>query len=153
MKLYVHREGKLEPEVAEVDDATPLREALGLEKGESVLREDGDALDADAKAADAGLSDGDHVFAGQGKKVTVVVNFNGEVREEKFPPSQRVERVFRWAVSKKGFELSDEDAAEHTFAVAATGAQPEFDAHVASLPRDDGGRVVLNLIPKHRYEG
>lgn len=153
MRIYLHREGRLEPEVVEAPETATLAEVLGEVADDVVfLREDDDhAFQAGATLATAGIADRSHVFAGKKAKVDVAVQFNGVTHTRTFSSSTRIERVFKWAV--KEFDLSRGDAAEHTLSVAATGAIPPGDALIGSLPQDAAGHLLLSLVPKHRYEG
>lgn len=156
MKVYVHREAQADAEAVEVSGDMSLSEALGAGDGSSlaVLLEDSeDALDLALRLEEAGVEDRAHVFVGARQRILVEVMYNGETRQKKFSASTRVERVFRWASGKNGFDLDRADAAEHTLALCSTGEVPAQDVHLGSLDVDTPGRVCFTLIPKHRFEG
>lgn len=153
-RIYVHSEGRREPEIADVPGSTTLADLIDSAAGVVVLAEDGDIeFDLDLSIEEAGLKDRGHVYAGRRAKIAVEVNFNGDVREHEFSASTRVERVFKWAVGKQAFDLSKEDAAEHTLSICATGEVPPRDVHLGALDGETPGRVCFNLIPKQRFEG
>jgi hypothetical protein len=153
MRIYVHKLGQYDAEAVETEAHAVLAAALEVEDGEAVLLEDAeDVLDVDLSFADAGVSDRAHVFKGGPKRVEVEVNFNGELRTNQFSASTRIAGVFKWAVGKHGFDLSDEDAAEHALALS-NGTMPPSDTHVGSLDDATPGHLRLALVPKHRYEG
>jgi hypothetical protein len=156
MKVYVHREGVLEPDAIEVTAETTVADLAGEQgaDGVVVLREDDhEALDFELLLTQAGIEDRVHLFAGKVQRLAVEVHFNGVAKQDQFSASQRVEKVFNWAVGKKGFDLSKADAAEHTLALCASGEVPAADVLIGSLPQERPGHLCFNLIPKHRFEG
>ena len=62
------------------------------------------------------------------------------------------ERVFDWAVSKRGFGLTPTDAAEHVLQITGTNVQPDLADHIGSFV-DKRCVVSLSLVPKIRNEG
>ncbi len=156
MRIYIHKEEQLEPELVEVDDATTVRDAVAqaVEDVEVVFIEDEEEeVDLTLALSAAPIADRGHVFAGKRRRVEVEVQFNGAVETKRFVASARVRRVFKWATGKKVFDLSQADAAEHTLALCASGEIPPEDAHLGSLRTDKPGELCFNLIPKHRFEG
>jgi hypothetical protein len=154
IRIYVHRAGQVEPNAVDAATNAPLGELLGEADGAIVLREDEeDELDLGRPVASSGLRDRDHVHVGKRAKITVEVAFNGESIEDTFPASARVDRIFRWATGKHGFDLDKADAAEHTLALCGTDTVPPGDAHIGSLDDATPGRVCFSLIPKQRFEG
>jgi hypothetical protein len=153
MRIYLHREGRLEAEVVEAPETATLADLLGeAADGVLFLREDDDmAFKADVTLARAGIADRSHVFAGKKGKIDIEVQFNGVTHSREFSASTRVEQVFKWAAEE--FNLSKGDAAEHTLSVAATGDIPAGDVLIGSLPQDPAEHLLFSLVPKHRYEG
>jgi hypothetical protein len=155
IRVYIHEEGRHDPDFIDTQFGAEVGVALEIDGGSEtfVLLEDEDepidlALTFDA----AGIGDRKHVFRGKRKRVAVTILFNGERRKHEFSASTRVKRVFRWATSEHGFDLSDADAAEHTLALPDN-TIPASDAHIGSLDDATPGHVEFRLIPKHRYEG
>lgn len=156
MKIYVHRDGHPEPDGLDTSPSAVLGEALGQADGAvalALLEDSDELLDLAVSAEAAGVPDKAHVFAGTRQRVAVEVLYNGESREHEFSSSTRVERVFKWTVSEKGFHLSHADAAEHTLALCADGRVPGDDEHLGSLDAETPGKVCFMLIAKHRFEG
>jgi hypothetical protein len=152
MRIYVHREGRAEPEAVAVSGEVAVAEAVGPGV-EVVLVEDSDELlDLTVTLQEAHVADRDHLFAGARHRIEVEVTYNGE-RAREFSSSARVERVFEWAVGPEGFNLSHADAIEHQLALCATQEVPAPDVHIGSLPEDRPGHLCFDLIPKHRHEG
>jgi hypothetical protein len=85
-------------------------------------------------------------------KVEVVVRFNGEDAQRRFPPSATVERVHRWA-ARRAFGLSPRDAAEHVLQIQGTTLWPDRDVHIGTLTEGKTCAVTFNLVPRKRVEG
>lgn len=86
------------------------------------------------------------------RRVNVTVRFNGEDEARRFPPSATVERIHRWA-TRRAFEMSPRDAAEHLLQVYDTTVRPDRDVHVGTLTGGDVCAVTFNLVPRKRVEG
>jgi hypothetical protein len=155
MRIYLHREKQLEAEAVDIPESATLAELLGEPaEGWVFLREDDeDALAPDQTLAKANVQDRSHIFAGKVRHLSVEVQFNGASKDREFPASAKVQRVFRWAVGNRGFDLDKADAAEHILSVAQAGDIPAPDVLIGSLPRDRPGHLLFNLVPKQRYEG
>jgi hypothetical protein len=153
MRIYVHTEEKPDPEALEPSPQDTIGAALEPQAEEIVLLEDhDDPLEQSLSLEDAGIGDRAHVFRGRKHRILVVVDYNGEERSREFTASAPVERVFRWAVGEEGFDLTSQDAAEHTLALSDESI-PAEDVHIGSLPESGQGRLVFALVPKHRFEG
>lgn len=85
-------------------------------------------------------------------KVAVTVRFNGENEARHFPPSATVERVRRWA-TRRAFELSPVDAAEHVLQLQNSTARPDRDIHIGTLAENGTCMVAFDLVPSKRVEG
>jgi len=156
MKIYVHREHKLEADAIEVEPTTTVAEAIdvGADDEVVVLLEDQDeAIELAASLEDAGIGDRAHVFVGRRKRVHAEVTFNADSIKREFSASTRVGRVFRWATGKHGHDLSQADAAEHILSLCADGSVPADDVHLGALDDATPGEVCFMLIPKQRFEG
>jgi hypothetical protein len=155
MRIYLHREGRSEAEAVEAPPAARLVELLEQPDEDCLflLEDDDNELKPELTLAEAKVEDRSHLFVGKIAKLAVEVQFNGTAKSREFAASTKVERVRRWAVGKEGFDLDRTDAAEHTLSVAQTGEIPPSDVLIGSLPRDRPGHLLLNLVPKHRFEG
>lgn len=155
MRIYVHTENGHEVQAVDVSEGSAIAAALAVTGADvAILLEDADdELDGGKTFGETRVANRSHVFVGRRRRVDVVVSYNGDRREREFGPNARVDRVFRWATGKKGFELSREDAAEHTLSVIPGNVIPPGDAHLGSLDDATPGRLTFALIPKHRYEG
>ncbi|HEX3432979.1 MAG TPA: hypothetical protein VHT25_02855 [Solirubrobacteraceae bacterium] len=153
MRIYVHTEEKLDPDLVEALAESALGAAVELQDGEHVLLEDSEEpLDSSASLEGLGVQDRAHVFRGRRHRLLVTVEFNNESYSREFGAAARVERVFRWAVGKHAFDLDPQDAAEHTLALPDESIPPE-DVHIGSLSEPEEGRLRFLLVPKHRFEG
>lgn len=152
-ELYVHRRGDPRVTLVDVDIAATVETALGIGSGELVGVEDSDAeIDISLTIAAAGLRHRGHVHAGRCRKVETEVTHNSVAKEHTFQPSTRIERVFEWAISKRGFNLTPTDAAEHELLLSGTSIKPDPSDHVGSFVGDDC-TVNFSLVPKIRNEG
>jgi hypothetical protein len=152
IRIYIHREGRIETEAVEVAPETRLTEAVTAEPGAVALLEDAaELLPLDAAITEAGIEDRAHVFTGHREKLLVEVIFNAQTISESFPASTRVEHVFKWATKVIG--MSKDDAAEHTLSMCTTGEIPAEDTHIGELDTQGTGTLCFTLIPKHRFEG
>jgi hypothetical protein len=153
MRIYIHSEGKVDPDVLEVDPDAATATALELTEDERALLEDEEVpLDPAQTLEDAGVGERAHVFRGKRHKVEVTVEYNGDTHSREFGASARIERVFQWAVGKHAFDLDQQDAAEHMLALPDESVPPE-DAHIGSLPEPEPGKLLLLLVAKERFEG
>lgn len=152
-ELYLHRRGDPRVALLDVDTAATVETALGLGDGELVWAEDSDTeIDVSMTVSAADLRHRGHVHAGRCRKVETEVTHNSVAKQHTFPPSTRIERVFEWAVSKRGFNLTPTDAAEHELVVSGTSIKPDPSDHVGSFVGDDCA-VAFSLVPKIRNEG
>jgi hypothetical protein len=153
MRIYIHTEQKVDPDVLEVDGNATVAAALELGEGEVALLEDEEApLDATASLSASGARERTHLFRGRRQKIDVSVEYNGDTHAREFPASARVHRVLEWAVGKQAFDLDPQDAAEHMLALPDESVPPE-DAHIGSLPEPEPGKLLLQLVAKERFEG
>lgn len=152
-ELYVHRRGDPRVALLGVDSAATVEAALGIGRGELIWAEDSDAeIDVTLTIAAAGLRHRGHVHIGRCRKVETEVTHNSVATDRTFQPSTRIERVFEWAVSKRGFNLTPTDAAEHELMLSGTSIKPDPSDHVGSFVGDDC-TVAFSLVPKIRNEG
>lgn len=155
IRVYIHEEGRHDPDSVDTRIGAEVGIALEVDRdGETfvLIEDEEDAIDLALTFGDAGIGDRKHLFRGKRKRVAVTILFNGERRKHEFSASTRVNRVFHWATGEHGFDLSDADAAEHTFALPDN-TIPASDVHIGSLDDATPGHVEFRLIPKHRYEG
>lgn len=86
------------------------------------------------------------------RQVAVVVRFNGEEANRRFPPSATIARVHRWA-ARRAFVLSPRDAAEHVLQIQGTTTRPDRDVHIGTLTEGSVCAVAFDLVPRKRVEG
>jgi hypothetical protein len=156
MKIYIHRSGQEHPDAVEAPPETALGELLAEGDGAvtiAQLEDDDTPLELTATVQSTGLQDRAHLFAGARQRIAVEVVYNDETHEHEFSASTTVRRAFQWAVGEHAFDLSPEDAVEHTLALCSTGVVPAEDVHLGSLDAETPGQVCFMLIPKHRFEG
>ena len=165
-EIEVFLQGESIPEIAlvrvrsdgRVSDLLTAAGAGGLalpDQSEAVvlLEDESEPLALDAHLTVVGVRNRARVHVHRCRRVEVTVNFNGDERSETFPPSATVARVKRWAVSKRGFDLNEVDAAEHLLQVCGSSVRPDEDTHIGTLFQSPRCDVCLDLVPKQRVEG
>lgn len=86
------------------------------------------------------------------RRVEVAVRFNGEEAKRHFPPSATVDRVHHWA-TRRAFEMTPRDAAEHLLQLQGSTVRPDRDVHIGTLTDADTCTVAFDLVPRKRVEG
>ena len=153
IELYVHRPAEERIEVREIKRTVTVGEAIVIREGERVWLEETEAeMDTATTVIEAELRHRSHVHVNRCTRVKTSVTFNGVTKEREFHVSTRIERVFDWAVSKKGFNLTPTDATEHTLQVTGTTIQPDAGDHIGSFVKDHC-TVSFGLVAKIRNEG
>lgn len=152
-ELYVHRRGEVRVTLVNVETDVTIATAVGIDEGESVWMEETEAeLDVAMTIAEAGIPHRGKVHVGRCRKVRTKVTYNGATKEHSFHPGAKVERVFDWAVSDHGFDLTPTDAVDHELQISGTSIKPDASDHVGSFV-DDHCAVAFSLVPKIRNEG
>lgn len=152
-ELYVHRPSEPRVELVTVEITETVAVALGVGDDEAVWLEDTEIeVDVTMTIADAQLPHRGHVHVNRCRQVETAVTYNNESKQRRFHPSTRVQRVFDWAVSNKGFNLTPVDAAEHELKVAGSGVTPDPTDHIGSFVGEHCA-VAFNLVAKIRHAG
>lgn len=144
------------PQAGAVRDILTAARAAGLTAtdGVELSLEDADsAIDLDVPLAATPIRHRTRIHVHRCRRVVVKVTFNGVQKEETFRPAATVKRVKRWAVGKKGFDLSDVDAAEHVLQLSGSTERPDEDVHIGTLVTHPMCSVSFDLVPKIRVEG
>lgn len=150
MSLFLHSKNSLK--VAERDPQRTVADLLEAEDGEGDLwLEDADEpLAANTKLKD--IPSNSHVSRSRCTRVAATVKFNGESREERFPPGATVASVFAWATGNHGYDLPAGQRPKHTLVLCGTQTQPDKATHLSELVGEDC-TVCFDLAPKVRFEG
>jgi hypothetical protein len=152
-ELYIHRAGEDRVSLRAVDPGEKLATVASVGPDDHLWLEDVDEeIDANQSVRGAGLTHRGHLHVSRCRQVTVQVSYNGAAKDHRFRPAARIERVFDWAVSKRGFGLTPTDAAEHVLQITGTNVQPDLADHIGSFV-DKRCVVSLSLVPKIRNEG
>jgi hypothetical protein len=144
------------PNAGAVRDILTAARAAGLTAADGVelsLEDEESAIDLDVPIAATPISHRSRIHVHRCRKVTVKVTFNGIQKEETFRPAATVKRVKRWAVGKKGFDLSDVDAVEHVLQLSGSTERPDDDVHLGTLVTHPQCSASFDLVPKVRIEG
>lgn len=156
-KLYIHREGTLDPEIVEIDPSDTVRDLLtklGAGDEDRLWLEDNPkVLDDDRCIDDDEIPDRHHVHCGPVKEITVDVSFAGKSKRKQFPPSATVASVHQWATGPKGFDLPADQRPTHELVVRGTDDAVRGNVHIGSLVRRCEHEICLDLRPKERFEG
>jgi hypothetical protein len=153
LELFVHRPAEQRIEIREIERTITVAEAVNLADGERVWFEETETeIDTSISVVEAGLEHHGHVHVNRCHDVKTGVTYNGDTKEHTFHPATRIERVFDWAVSKKGFSLTPADATEHVLQVTGTTIQPDSHDHIGSFV-EEHCTASFGLVPKQRPQG
>lgn len=156
MELFLHTPGREHPELIEIEPAAAVRELLmvGTEPNGSVWIEEVDeVVDLDKTLEEAGIRHRHHVHRGRCHRVEVAVRFNGQRKEHPYGPGTTIKTVYQWASGPHGFALSPDQAAKHVLAVPGADQFLESGVHIGSLVSAESCEVILDLLPRDRFEG
>lgn len=144
------------PQAATVRDILTAASAAGLtavDAADLSLEDSESAIDLDAPIAATPIRHRSRIHVHRCRAVAVTITFNGIQKEETFRPAATIKRVKRWAVGKKGFDLSDVDATEHVLQLSGSADRPDEDVHLGTLVTHPQCSIALDLVPKVRIEG
>ena len=116
------------------------------------LEDAGKPLDPSVTLAVAGVDDLSHLHISHCKDVFVKVRYNGNSVEGRFSPAMTVAPIFKWATGPEGFKLTDNESAQHHFAVCGTQTGVDEAEHIGCLA-DEDGEVCVDLVPNDRFAG
>jgi len=152
--LFIHTPGNEHPEIINIEPTALVRELLtdDISGGQVWLTEVDQEIDLALTLEAAGIRPHHHVHRGVCHKVEVVVRFNGD-HEHTFGPATTIKSVEKWAFGPKVADLSREQAAKHVLAVPGSDHFLEDSVHVGSLVKPGSCKVVLDLLPRSRFEG
>ncbi len=153
IELFVHRPTEHRIEIREIQRTITVAEALDLADGERAwLEETETEIDVTVTVVESNLEHRGHVHVNRCHEVITKVTYNGVAKEHTFHSATRIERVFEWAVSKRGFNLTPTDATEHVLQITGTTIQPDVHDHIGSFVREHCS-VSFGLVPKIRPQG
>lgn len=154
MELFAHAAGKEHPEVIEIQATALVRELLagGDLDGRVWIEEADEEVSLDITVEQAGIRHHQHVHRGRCHLVEVIVRFNGD-HNHSYGPATTIKTVEKWAFGPEVAKFSPEQAAKHVLAVPGADHFLEGGVHVGSLVTAGSCRVVLDLLPRSRFEG
>lgn len=147
------------PKNGRVQDLIAIADEQGIRVGgesdpSGVFLEEGEnILPFEAALDEAGVRHRGHVHIHRVRHVEVTVNYNGRQETRTFTPAVTIGRVKKWAVSKKVFNLSEVDAAEHVLQIAGTNERSDEATHIGTLVTYPEHELHFDLVPKVRVEG
>ena len=155
MEVYRHSEGKRRPELIEIEATALVRELLIVKDGDDQIwiEEQEEAVDLDITLEAAGIHHRHHVHHGRCRTVDVQVRFNGERRARDFRQIATIRQVFDWATGPEAYNLTPEQKAKHVLALPGADHFLDWNVRVGSLVTAGTCEVVLDLLPKERFEG
>lgn len=137
-----------------VDPRKTVRE-FGIEcSGDQALvwLEDSEAPLAPERSLGAvGVTDRCHVHVSLCRTVAVKVRYHGKSIDSLVSPATSAAAIFEWAVSSKGFKLTDTEAAKHELVICGSEAEFAPPEHIGSIADDCS--VCLDLRPKEKFAG
>lgn len=154
MELFKHTAGTEGPDPIEIEATARVRELLvaTAPDGRVWVEEIDEEIDLDLTLEAAGIRHHHHVHCGHCARVEVVVRFNGSFEHE-YGPGTTIKKVERWAFGPDAANLSPEEAAKHVLAEPGADHFLEAGIHIGSLVKPGSCKVVLDLLPRSRFEG
>lgn len=154
MELFAHAAGNEHPELIEIQDTALVRELLAGQDpdGRVWIEEADEEVSLDITLEQAGIGHRHHVHRGRCRRVEVIVRFNGD-HDRSYGPATTIKTIEKWAFGPEVGKFSPEQAAKHVLAVPGADHFLEGGVHVGSLVTPGSCRVVLDLLPRSRFEG
>jgi EAL domain-containing protein (putative c-di-GMP-specific phosphodiesterase class I) len=154
MEILVHSPGSESPEVVELEGTALVRELLvaGDDDGRVWVQEVDEEVDLDITLEAAGIRHHHHIHRGRCRRVELVVRWNGDHKHE-YGPATTIKTVEKWAFGPEVAAFSPEQAAKHVLAVPGADHFLDVGVHVGSLVTPGSCKVVLDLLPRSRFEG
>jgi hypothetical protein len=154
MELYVHNKESDEPKLVVIEEEVRLEEIV-VEHGEPVagawLEDADEELDIKLTIRELEIVEHSHIHLNTCKRIHVTVR-QDTAKENGFPPSATIARVYEWASGHDGFNLPPAERVKHTLVISGTTTEPDKAAHVGSFANSECG-VSFDLVPKERFEG
>jgi hypothetical protein len=156
MEVYRHSQGNEDPELVDIEATALVRELLIIEDGDGGdqiwIEEQDEAVELDITLESAGIHHRHHVHHGRCRTVDVQIRFNGE-RTRNFRQIFTIRQVFDWATGPGAFNLTPEQKAKHVLALPGADHFLDGNVRVGSLVTAGTCGVVLDLLPKERFQG
>lgn len=154
MELFLHTTDTEDPQIIEVEETAPARSLLVEDdpEGGVWIEEIDEEIDLDVTLASAGVHHRHHVHRGHCRHIEVVVRWNGDHRHG-FGPSRTIKTVEKWAFGPEVANFSKEQAAKHVLAVPGADHFLDPGVHIGSLTKPGECSVMLDLLPRSRFEG
>lgn len=144
---------ELDPSITFAALKDQLLERHGVSEDAMLFVEDGDdPVDLTGPVSELATSKGLRLHLHRCLHVEITVSFNGQTVERRFAPSATIRRVKRWAAERK-FDMSPEDASEHSLQVSGTQTQPDGTVHLGTLTDGKVCRLAFDLVPEPRVNG
>lgn len=155
MELFRHEEGSEDPEVIEVEATATVRELLAASDadGRIWIEEVEQEVELDVTLEAAGFRHRHHFHRGRCRHVKAVIRYNGVAMERSFTPNATIKKVYKWGSGPDGFKLSPAQAAKHVLAVPHADHFLADTVHIGSLLAAGSCEVILDLLPRERFEG
>lgn len=154
MELFIHTAGNEDPDIVEVEETILVRELVtGEDDGRIWIEEVDEEVALDVTLADAGIHNHHHVHRGRCARVEVVVRYNSENFTHRFGPGTTIKTVEKWVFGDKAADLSPDQAAKHVLALPGADHFLAATVHIGSLVTAGACQVMLDLLPRDRFEG
>jgi hypothetical protein len=161
MRLFIQGENIIGVQVIIVEQGKTIREILPkiVELGFPIdhleiawigLENKEDAFHLDHKFED---EEDTRIHIHRNHRVSVTCMFNGQIQTKNFPPSTTIQRVKTWATGKHGFNLSDQDSADHVLQLCKGENRPSENVHIGTLIEHPHHELCLQLVPADRHQG
>ncbi len=155
MELFVHTSNDEQPEIVNIEDSALVRQLLveGDPEGHVWIQEVDEEIDLNITLEAAGIRHHHHLYRGHCHRVEVVVRWNGTDYEHTYGPATTIKTVEKWGFGPEVADFSPEQAAKHALALPGADHFLPVAVHVGSLVTPGTCKVVLDLLPRSRFEG
>jgi hypothetical protein len=155
VELFEHVAGREDPEIIVVDETIRVRELLAVEdpEGQIWLEDVDEEINLELTLLEAGIGHQHHVQRSHCRVISVDVRFADERFHRDFAPSTTIKRVREWAVGPDAARLSPDQAVEHVLATPGADHFLDGNVHVGSLVVGKSCSVIVDLLPRNRFEG
>ena len=161
IEIYLHGENCQEAKIIEIPVNSKIGDIIAvyhnsmnpdakMEEIELFFEDDDDMKNKEHEIGQAGIKKRHHVHCHRCKKVTVTIDYNGQVIHLKVAPSNTGERILKLAA--KEFKIAEGDIGD-LYLKLPDGTTLDPDAHIGSYVHHPKCEITLTLINNNQVQG